>query len=82
MALCKGCGAPIIFIRSRAGKAIPCDTQPKRYWMEEKGPTKIVTGDGDVVSCRLSGEDGTEDGKGWLSHFSTCPQAGQFRRRA
>lgn len=82
MALCKGCGAPITWIKSAAGKVIPCDSKPKRYWLDDAGPARIVTERGEVLRVRLSGDDGTEDGIGYLSHFATCPQAGQFRRRA
>lgn len=57
-ATCRGCGAHIVWIRTKAGRLNPCD--PKEL--------AVVTEAGEVV-------------RGRVSHFATCPRAGEFRRR-
>ena len=42
---------------------------------------KIVTPNGMVLSCDLDVEPETATGIGYISHWSTCPQAGRFRKR-
>lgn len=78
---CKGCGRPIVFICSPAGKLMPCDAVPVPYWLKYKGSKKIVTSRGIVLSCELEGDPATSTGLGYTSHFSTCPKADAFRKR-
>lgn len=54
---CRGCGAPMEWVKSTTGRNIPVD--PKRV--------TVVLDDGQVVTGRVS-------------HFATCPKAGEFRR--
>lgn len=75
MATCKGCGAEIIWI----GK-MPCDPERVPYWAKEKAKGKVVTPNGEVLSCEFSGDPQKATGGGYISHWSTCPNAGQFRR--
>lgn len=50
--------------------------------LEDKGKDKIVTPEGDVVSC-ISGVNVDEaDGYGYISHFATCPNAQKHRKKA
>lgn len=81
MAKCRGCGAEIIWIMSSSGKLIPCDPELVRYWQKPKAKGKIVTPIGEVLSCEFEGEQDEATGYGYVSHFSTCPQAGEFRRK-
>lgn len=76
MAICKGCGAKIIWI----GK-MPCDPAPVTYWAVEKGRGRIVKRDGTVVSCEFEGEPAKASGTGYVSHYATCPQGPAFRRK-
>lgn len=78
---CRGCGAPIVFIRTQAGKSMPCDAEPVTYWQEPGGPHKIVTPNGEVRSARLEGDLQQATGIGYVSHFATCPAADKFRRK-
>ena len=78
---CRGCGAPIIWIRTSGGKSMPCDPEVKTYWQSPTGLHKIVTPNGEVVSASLEGDPQTATGIGYTSHFATCPQAGKFRKR-
>lgn len=77
---CRACGANLIYIRTAAGKHMPCDPPLVPYWPREGAPGKIVTMDGRVVSCDLEGpRDKVRFGR--VSHFATCPEAGRFRRK-
>lgn len=71
---CRGCGAPILWIKTAGGKAMPCDAEPVHF--TPGGRDKLVTEDGRVVSGTID-HHGPE--KGYVSHFATCPQARQFR---
>lgn len=81
MANCKGCGAEIIWIMSPAGKVIPCDPIEVPYWQRSKAKGKIVTRNGEVISCELYGDPETVTGIGYIPHWATCPKAGEFRRK-
>ena len=81
MAKCKGCGAEIIWIKSAGGKSIPCDPEQVVYWEKAKAKGKVVTPNGEVLSCEFSGERDQATGIGYVSHWSTCPKAEQFKRR-
>lgn len=52
-ATCRGCGAPIVWIKTPAGKAMPCDPAPVYYKAATGGKDKIVTTRGEVVSCEI-----------------------------
>lgn len=78
-AICRGCGAPIIWIKTTAGKAMPCDPSPVYYKPVPGGKDKIVTLQGEVVSCEIvAGADATD--AGYRPHWATCPQAGSFKK--
>ena len=82
MATCKGCGAEIIWIRTLAGKSIPCDPVQVPYWEKPKGKGKVVTPNGEVLSCKFEGEPNKATGFGYVPHWGTCPRAGEFRKGA
>lgn len=48
-ATCRGCGAPIVWIKTPAGKAMPCDPAPVYYKATPDGKDKVVTTRGEVV---------------------------------
>lgn len=78
-ATCRGCGAPIVWIKTPAGKAMPCDPAPVYYKAAPGGKDKIVTTRGEVVSCEIVPGAETTDA-GYRPHWATCPQAGQFKK--
>lgn len=80
MSKCKSCGAEILWIKMQSGKAMPVDPKQVMYWKKQKGSEKVVTPNGEVVSCELVGDLQNATGIGYVSHFSTCPFAGQHRR--
>lgn len=78
-ATCRGCGAPIVWIKTPTGKAMPCDPSPVYYKPAPGGKEKIVTLRGEVISCEIvAGADATD--AGYRPHWATCPQAGNFKR--
>ena len=81
MAKCKGCGASIIFIKTSNGKNIPCDAGSVTYWANKGAKGKIVTPNGEVISCEFSGDIDKATGIGHVPHWATCPEAGRFKKK-
>lgn len=79
---CRGCGAPIVWIKTPAGKSMPCDASPVLYI--KGGPDKIVRANGEVVAGVIIKDGlpdlGAVDGVGYVPHWSTCPKADSFRK--
>jgi len=72
MSTCRGCGAEIIWLKTKTGKNMCCD--PELHFGVDR-PGTIVTEDGDVIK-------GAEDGQdGYTPHWSTCSQAGKFKKK-
>ena len=40
--VCKGCGAPIIWIKTSGGKSMPCDATPQYYIKNPRFGTKKI----------------------------------------
>lgn len=77
---CSGCGARIIWIKTEAGKNMPCDPDIKNYKIDKTGKEKIVTLTGKVVTGITGVDNAHSDGFGYISHFATCRNANSFRR--
>lgn len=67
---CTGCGANIFFVTSKSGKYVPLNAE-----IEIADGNKILWQDEINGFKRLA-----EGKKGYSSHFSTCPDADNFRR--
>ena len=84
MAICKGCGQAIFFVKMQGtGKKMPCDFTPEYYEDTERGTHTIITPDGRTSKGReaiVFSEEGSKH-KGYTSHFATCPAAGYFRKK-
>ena len=63
-AICRGCGAPIVWAVLENGTKVPLDPKPPVYH------TGTLRPDGGV--------NATRDREALVSHFATCPQANQF----
>ena len=82
MAICKGCGQAIFFVKMRdTGKAVPCDFTPEYYEDTERGTHTIIMPDGRVSKGREAIVYSEGKKKGYLSHFDTCPAAERFRKK-
>lgn len=75
---CRSCGADIYWIKMKSGKSMPCDVKPILYSQNPEGDLTLVTPDGRVIR---GFEDLTQKEIGYTSHFATCPNADQHRRR-
>ncbi len=80
--VCKACGAAIVWIKTPAGKALPCDAG-QRYYVEKPltGTKKIVTKNGEVIACEYTDDLQKANGVGYVPHWATCPQADNFKRK-
>lgn len=78
---CRSCGRRILWIRMRSGKAMPVDDTIIYYRDDPHGRDRIVTPDGNVVSCVADVMPDESTGFGYVSHFATCPNANSHRRR-
>jgi hypothetical protein len=81
MAKCKGCGAEIIFIKTPGGKSMPCDAQEVIYWANRAAKGKVVTPNGEVISCDFEGDIDKATGMGYIPHWVTCPAAARFKTK-
>lgn len=68
---CNRCGAAITFVRTKKGKAMPCDAQAMPYQLEPGGPENIMKPDGELVRGRWLKED-KGDGIGYRPHWASC----------
>lgn len=70
-----------MWIRTPGGKSMPCDPEPVHYRKRSGAMGKIVTPNGMVLSCDLDVGPEEATGIGYISHWSTCPDAGRFQRK-
>lgn len=69
---CRTCKAPIVWARTRTGMAIPLDPEPV-----PNGNVEVAGPAGEVAASYVQAEP---DVVRYVSHFATCPDAGQHRR--
>ncbi len=68
MSACRSCGARIVWAKTSTGKAIPVDADPVEHG-------NIVLSSGGVAEVGPAGS-GTH-----VSHFATCPERDEWRKR-
>jgi hypothetical protein len=77
-ATCRSCGAEIVWVQTKAGNTMPCDVGPVTYWERAKAKDKIVTPNGEVLSCVFEGDQSSlfdteaATGIGYVPHWATC----------
>ena len=78
---CRSCGAEIIWIKTFSGKKMPVDAAIVNFFPDPEGKELFVMENGAVVHGikALPGE--VHYYPGHISHFATCPNADQHRRR-
>lgn len=69
---CIRCGAAITFVRTAAGKAMPCDAQAMAYHAEPGGPENIMLPNGQLVRGRWAVPGEAGDGIGYRPHWASC----------
>jgi hypothetical protein len=72
---CRSCGAKIHWIELKSGKKHPCDPEEVSANECEEGD-KFVTDLGEIVVVGKS----SKNESGYVSHFSTCPDADDWRK--
>lgn len=77
--LCRACGKPIFFIKTKAGKTTPVDVKPLFFRESETGPELYVMIDGSTRRGQLCPEN-QATGIGYVSHFATCNNPEAFRK--
>lgn len=80
MSKCKGCGSDIVWIKTAAGKSMPCDDPPVLCWENPKGKSTVITEDGRTIRCDLEGDDINAAKIGYVPHWATCPAAKRFKK--
>ena len=80
MSRCRSCGAEINWIRMASGKSMPVDPY-LRSMIKGEGRDTLVTEDGAVIHGRLAAYEDGANASGYISHFSTCPNADSHRKR-
>ena len=62
--------------------SMPCDATP-RYYIEKprSGSKKIVTPNGEVISCEYTEDPHKATGTGFAPHWGSCRAAGSFKSR-
>ena len=79
MSKCRSCGAEIKWIKMLSGKNMPVDPV-KRYIAKDGGSEVLVTEGGELIRGTFASLGEGANGEGYVSHFSTCPNANQHRR--
>ncbi len=78
---CSGCGCSILWVKMRTGNNMPCNPVLVNYKKDSYGKEKIVTLNGEVVTGITGVSQEESDGTGYISHFATCSQAKNFRKK-
>lgn len=81
---CKGCGAPIDWVKTENGIAMPVNSEYVEIDITGPKITTVVTDEGKVEMGGPVNKDTLFPTemivRGRVSHFSTCPNARKFRR--
>lgn len=84
MSRCKSCNAEILWVKMASGKSMPVDATGISYsevlppYVKGNDVLTLVTERGTIVKTVF---DPAGDKIGYTSHFATCPNANQHRRR-
>jgi hypothetical protein len=77
---CRSCHAPVIWAVTAAGKRMPVDAEPVdggNVLLDQRQDPPLATVVGKQVQAGLFGDDGPR----FASHYVTCPDADQWRKR-
>lgn len=80
MSKCRSCGAEIKFIQTTAGKWMPCDPDAIHF-NDCDEPETLIMEDGETYCVNPEHRYVQDDAYGYRSHFSSCPQADNWRKR-
>ena len=80
MSKCKSCGAEIKWIKTFSGRSMPVDTEEIHFYADG-GKDIFVCCNGAVIHGTRTDGQKPETYTGYISHFATCPNADQHRKR-
>ena len=82
MSRCRSCGKEIRWVETFSGKKMPVDAE-KIYFYAGDGKELFVTDGGAVIHGTRTPGNVQDVGSraGYISHFATCPNADQHRKR-
>ena len=77
VAVCRSCGAPIRWAKTRKGKNIPLDDEPGTG-----GSFVLQDADGPKpLALKMKKEEAETRADLFTCHFETCPDAASFRKK-
>ena len=77
---CRHCNKPIVFIRTRSGKSMPCESMRADYVPDEKGPHTIMTPGGELIRGWVLDEACADTEQGYLPHWAYCTGAAKAKK--
>ena len=82
---CRKCNAPIIWLKTPAGKWMPADEGLVPYRQGPEGKQYVVTDRGELIRCTILEEGDLQPGEfptgmARVPHWATCPYADDFKR--
>lgn len=81
MTRCRSCGKPIVFMRTSAGRSMPCEPDLQFYWRNPEGSQTVINHAGELVRCELKGAMDESSGLGRVIHWGICDNPDRFRKR-
>ena len=78
MSSCRSCGAPILWVGTERGKAMPLDRAP--YDGDDPRGLFVIRHIGGKVLAIATTPDAFPGERVYRSHFATCKDAGKWRR--
>lgn len=72
---CRNCGEEILIMTTKAGIKIAVSPDPVAYMPTRVAINRVVTADGDIVRCSLTGPVDLMTGIGYEIHRATCSKA-------
>lgn len=83
MAVCRGCGAEIIWVRTPQKKKMPIDVEPVWVKLVPHGHT-FIRRDGSFIFGERAGDADDDPDSNFIqaheSHYATCPVGATFRK--
>jgi hypothetical protein len=77
MAVCRGCGEIIDWVKTKSGKNMPLD--PAYLSHDEANEGDLLVTDTGVIYC-VHKKERMPNVKGRICHFATCKHATEFRK--
>jgi len=72
MTYCRDCGGMIVFVRTAAGRMMPCDTPSVPFMEDYTGGDKLMGYDGVMVDGYILKEPREGSTYAYVPHFHTC----------